>query len=240
VGAAKLWRMVRRVNHESHTARLANRAIFPVVSRSAFVLGVLVTLAACNRGPKLETPVPGATPLAAYATQRIALTPTALVRADSLGWVQALGGAQAVRRLADSVILAALTERAIGGGWVLPTELMRGYERNRNYAANPYQLSVEPLRAPKFVALSRYGEPLASQLRSMIALHGDARIVVLPVEVRFERVAGGGRSVLRVAVLDPRFAEARWVGELTGDSTSVPARALAEVGRRFADLFTAP
>ena len=113
MGAAKLWRSVRRVNHESHTAWLANRAIFPVVSRSAFVLGVLVTLAACNRGPKLETPAPGATPLAAYATQRIALTPTAIVRTDSLGWVQALGGAQAVRRMADSVIVVALGDRGI-------------------------------------------------------------------------------------------------------------------------------
>ena len=240
MGAAKLGRSARRVNHESRAAPLANRAIFPIVSRLAFVLGVLVPLAACNRGPKLETPAPGATPLAAYATQRIALTPTAIVRTDSLGWVQALGGAQAVRRQADSVILTALADRGLGGGWVLPAELMRGYERNRSYASNPYQLSVEPLRAPKFVALSRYGEPLATQLRTMIALHGDTRVVVLPVEVRFERVADGGRSVLRVAVLDPRFAEARWVGELTGESTSVPARALAEVGRRFADLFTAP
>lgn len=215
-------------------------AILPVVSRLAVALSLGALLASCNRPPRVETPAPGARPLATYAAQRIAVTPVALVRADSLGWVQLLGGAQAVARRADSVVHTALTNRGVGGQWVWPAELTRAFERNRSYAADPHNLAVAPLRAPTFVTLSQYGEPLSTQLRTMIALHGDTRYVLVPVELRFERVDRGGRAIFRVALLDPRFAEARWVGELKGDTTSVPAQALADAGNRLADLFIAP
>ena len=214
--------------------------MLPVVSRIAFALGLGALLASCNRAPRVETPAPGARPLATYAAQRIALTPTAVVRADSLGWVQSLGGAQVVARRTDSLMHAALANRGVGTQWVWPAELTRAFERNRSYAADPHNLAVAPLRAPTFVTLSEYGEPLSTQLRTMIALHGDTRYVLLPVELRFERADRGGRAILRVALLDPRFAEARWVGELRGDTTSVPAQALADVGNRLADLFIAP
>ena len=231
----------RTVNHESSiAARVRSRGYFSLVPRIPLVLGLCALLASCSRTPKVVTPAPGERPLAGYAAQRIAITPTAIVRTDSLGWVAALGGGQAVARRVDSSIAAALAERGLGSRWVLPAELARAYERNRSYAADPYHLAVEPLRAPSFAAASPYGEPLSTQLRTMIALHEDIRHVLLPVELRFERVEGGGRAVLRLALLDPRFAEARWVGELKGDTTSVPARAIADAGRRLADLFTAP
>ncbi|HYC51134.1 MAG TPA: hypothetical protein VEB19_08510 [Gemmatimonadaceae bacterium] len=208
--------------------------------RIPLAFGVVAVLAACSRAPQVESPAPGERPLAGYSAQRVALAPTAIVRTDSLGWASTLGGPQSVARRTDSILVAALSERAIGSQWVLPAELVRSYERNRSYAADPYHLAVEPLRSTAFVAQSRYAEPLSTQLRTMIALHDDLRYVLLPVEVRFERVDGSGRAILRVALLDPRFAEARWVGELKGDTASVPARALAQLGQRFADLFTAP
>lgn len=210
------------------------------MSRIAFALGLGALLASCSRTPRVETPAPGARPLASYAAQRLAVTPTAVVRADSLGWVQSLGGATLVARRADSLVQGALASRGVGAQWVWPAELTRAFERNRSYAADPHNLAVAPLRAPTFVTQSQYGEPLSTQLRTMIALHGDTRYVLVPVELRFERVDGGGRGILRVALLDPRFAEARWVGELKGDATSVPAQALADVGNRLADLFIAP
>ena len=80
---------------------------------------------------------------------------------------------------------------------------------------------------PLFVALSRYGDPLASQLRTMIALHESARYVLLPVELRFEREAAGrSYAMLRVVVVDARAAEARWVGEVRGDAAANPAAAI--------------
>jgi hypothetical protein len=84
----------------------------------------------------------------------------------------------------------------------------------------------------------------------MIALHEDARFVLIPVDLHFEPETSGagraggsgavGRAVLRVAVLDPRFAEAKWVGEVKGDAAPTAAQALSSVASRVADLFVAP
>ena len=65
---------------------------------------------------------------------------------------------------------------------------------------DPYALAEEPLRSPVAVdRRTRLAEPLASQLRTMVALHEDARLVLAPVELRFERVrrGHGARPVLR-------------------------------------------
>lgn len=196
--------------------------------------------AACNRGPRVDVPAPGARTLAVYGTQRVALVPVGGARFDSLGWVTRLGGAAVVARRVDTLIATALSMRGVGQSWILPPELVRAYERNRNYATDPYQLTVGPLRAPTFVAASPYGEPLSSQLRTMIALHDDIRVVLVPVEVRFERVGAGGRAILRTAVLDARLAQARWVGDVQSDIVSSPQGALESVAARFADLFLAP
>jgi hypothetical protein len=74
----------------------------------------------------------------------------------------------------------------------------------------------------------------------MIALETDARLVLLPVELRFEIDDARMRGVLRIALLDPRAAEARWVGDVKGDLAADPARALASVAGKIADLFVAP
>lgn len=223
------------------TAWTVNRdPLFFGVQRNLLLAVAIVALTACNRGPRLATPAPGEQPLAAYAAQRLVVTPVGRVSVDSLGWVQQLGGAVAAARRLDTAIATALGDRGLAQRWILPAELWRSYERNRSYATDPYHLAIEQLRAPAFVALSRVAEPLSTQLRTMIALHEDARLVLVPVELRFTRSATAGHGVLRVALLDPRFAEARWVGEVTGDTTSVPARALAAVAARLADLFMAP
>lgn len=210
--------------------------------RAVSCLLAAAAIAACQRGPRVSTPLPGEHPLTAYATQRVVLVPVAGARFDTLGWVAQLGGATSVARKLDSAIAGRLAERGVGPRWILPAELWRAYERNRNYVTDPYQLTVLPLRAPTFVAASRYGEPLASQLRTMIALHDDARVVLVPVEVRFERAgdASSGRAILHAALLDARTTEARWVGDVQGDITGTPARALDSVAARLADLFLAP
>jgi hypothetical protein len=212
------------------------------LSAFGFPLSILALAASCSRGAQTAPPAAGApqTPLAAYVAQRVAVTPAGHVRNDSLGWVQRLGGTRGTASRLDTSIVTALTERGLAARWVMPAELVRSYERNRTYAADPRQLALEQLRAPTFVAAGRYGEPLSTQLRTMIALHQDMRYVLLPVELRFEKDGAAGRAVLRVALLDPRFAEARWVGDVRGDTTSVPGRALASVASRLADLFIAP
>lgn len=212
----------------------------PSVSHCAALL--VLTLVSCHRGGKPDGSAPvDQRPFAAFATQRIIVTPTAHVRAgDSLGWVQGMGGPRSVARMLDSSIVLSLDGRGLAARWVLPAALVRRFERNRAYATDPYLLGIEPLRLASFGLASRYGEPLSSQLRTMIALEADVRFVLLPVDLRFEKDGARMRGVLRLAFVDPRSAEAKWVGEVKGELAADPARALASVADRIADLFAAP
>jgi hypothetical protein len=215
------------------------------VNRTARILGIVSTaaaIAACGRAANVGSPSEPqqqaqAAQLSVYATQRIAVAPTSIVRSDSLGWGQRLGGPLAAGRILDSALATALSDRALSKQWFMPAELMRSYERNRSYATNPYELTTTMLRPAAFQATSRYGEPLASQLRTMVALHEGVRLVLIPVEVRFEREGSAGRAIVRAVLLDARAADARWVGEIRGDTSSVPRRALDQVANRFADFF---
>jgi hypothetical protein len=74
----------------------------------------------------------------------------------------------------------------------------------------------------------------------MIALHEDGRYVLVPIEVGFEPAGAAARAVLKLAVLDPRFAHANWVGTVRGDPAATQGQALASVANRVADLFVAP
>jgi len=217
------------------------------VSRTIAVIvaSALAFVVSCRRAPETEPTPPEQSQqlLAGYAPQRIVVVPVGTVRgADSLGWVAQLGGARATARRLDTSIVAVLEARGLASRWVLPAELRRAYERNRSYAADPYQLVWDPVRAPRFKTGERYGEPLSSQLRTMIALHGDARHVLLPIELRFERGAGAstGRGILRAALVDARSTEAVSVGEVRGDPSSDTAAAIASVAAKLADLFVAP
>ena len=162
--------------------------------------------------------------------------------APELSWSSQQAGARELLRALDDDIAAALTERGLKANWVMPADLALSYKRNPTYATDPYALSEESLRSSAVVAGGRLQEPLASQLRTMIALHENARAVLLPVELRFERAdattsAGTARATLRLALVDPRFSEARWVGTVTSDTTSADARVLTRsLARGVADL----
>lgn len=139
----------------------------------------------------------------------------------------------------DGEIAAAIASRGLKTGWLFPADLALTYKRNPTYASDPYALAAEPLRAPSFSAGTRLTEPLASQLRTMIALHENARIVLLPIELRFERVdtTNTARATLKLVTVDPRFSEARWVGEVKSDTTSAdPHVLMAALARGVADL----
>jgi hypothetical protein len=85
------------------------------------------------------------------------------------------------------------------------------------------------------------GEPLATQLRAVVALN-DARYAILPVEVRFERAGeGAGRAVLHVALIDARRSEVVWLTDVASDAAATLSPALAaSLGAHFADLVAAP
>jgi hypothetical protein len=150
----------------------------------------------------------------------------------------------------DDEIAFALRERATGVDWVLPDALARGAARARGMATDPYAVGMEPLRSGKLLATGELGEPLASQLRSLAALH-DARFVLAPVELRFERTAVAadagaaagetGTAILRVALIDARLAKAVWTGDVRGEPTAALTPAIAaSIAGRFVDLIAAP
>lgn len=207
---------------------------------------VLVVVVACggSKAPPVTTAATDVRPLSSLVAQRVVVTPTyALSVASDLGWADRIGRSRDVLRSMDGDIAAALDERGLRRGWILPPDLAQSYTRNPTYASDPYALAAEPLRSPAFVTGTRLPEPLASQLRTMIALHENARLVLAPVELRFERAAPGStaaRATLRVALLDPRFSEARWVGEVRGDTATAFVPALTtSVAHRLADLIAA-
>lgn len=231
---------------------MLNRLWLP---RIQLLLLVLFAAAACGgSGSRGSTAAaPDTRPLAFLAAERVVVTPTFALRvAPDLGWSDKIGRPREVLRTMDSVLAAALDDRGLRRNWILPPQLEASYTRNPTYAPDPYALAEEPLRSPGFASGARLPEPLASQLRTMIALHENARLVLAPVELRIERAgapqtpalsAAGttGRATLRVALIDPRFSEARWIGEVKSDTASALTPAMkASLARRLVDLIAAP
>jgi len=156
--------------------------------------------------------------LSGLAAQHIVVLPTYSMRiAQGLPWARAIGRPIDVQRTLDADILAALDERGVRKLWIFPEDLQGSYRRNPSYAADPYALAEEPLRSAGFGIDQRLPEPLASQLRTLVALHEDARLILAPVELRFEPAASGGRGVLRLMLIDPRLSVAKWIGEVASD-----------------------
>jgi hypothetical protein len=176
------------------------------------------------------------------AEQRIVVAPAQRLRgADSVGWAAAVGPAADYLRLVDDEIAFALRERNVGAAWVFPAQLAAVARRNAPVAADPYALHVAPLLAPppRSGGPTEVVDPLAAQARSLVALH-DARYLLVPAELRFERVAapaGAARAVLHLAVVDARLARVRWAGAVASDVSSAHSPALAAgVAARLADL----
>ena len=159
------------------------------------------------------------------------------------GWAARIPRLREFLGVLDDEIAAALAERGLGQAWVFPDQLWRGHSRNPSLGVDPYRLATQPLRGVRLAVGDRIPEPLASQLRTLVAVH-DARLVLLPVEVFFDvnRAAGSGRTALRLALVDARLAEIRWSGEVKAEQLGTePNRAqLADVATRLANLVAAP
>jgi hypothetical protein len=88
---------------------------------------------------------------------------------------------------------------------------------------------------------TRLPEPLASQVRTLVALHDDTRLVLVPVELKLEPVPAAvsgqpaARGVLRVVLLDARLSNVRWIGDITSDPAPVFGAAItASVAAKLA------
>lgn len=181
--------------------------------------------------------------MAQLAAQRVVLTPAySLLGGDVLGWAASIPRSRDYLRTLDDEIATALAERGLKSQWVYPPDLVRAAKTNPTYAVDPYTLGVNVLRSTSVVSGTQLGDPLVTQLRTMIALQEGVRAVVVPVELRFEKLpTGKGVAALRVALLDGRLGDVRWVGTVHSDPADSLSRAvLTSVAAHFADLITAP
>jgi hypothetical protein len=179
-------------------------------------------------------------PLASLAGQRVVLAPVHRLReGDPMGWAAQIPRSRELLRALDSAIAGELAQRGLEKQWVYPPDLVRTARSNPTYAVDPYSLATDPLRNPSVGPGAKIGDPLATQLRTMIALH-DARFAVLPVELRFDRdKSGQGLAVLRAVLVDGRIGDVRWAGEVSSDPAPSFSRALLpSLAAHFADLVT--
>jgi len=221
-------------------------------------VGATATLAACGK-PAAQAPAPQAaptdttapvptqtpmramSPLAGLAGQHIVVLPVHYIRPDTIGVAARIDDPRELLAALDSAIERSLGERGFRTSWTYPPALARSARRNAGYVSDPYSLAAERLRAGVRVSDDRLAEPLASQLRSIVAVT-DARYALFPVELRFERVPDGKmRPVLHVALLDARGSSVRWTGDVRGAAgTTITPATLESVAFALADLVAAP
>jgi hypothetical protein len=187
-------------------------------SQRIFYAVLLLSVAPLVVACKSSSPTPAQPPehtLSGLAAQHVVILPTYIVRVvPGLGWT--LPRSAEIGRTQDADIAAAFADHAIRT-WIMPSGLDSAYRRNPTYATDPHTLAEEPLRSPSLGIDQRLPEPIASQLRTLIALHDDTRLVLAPVELRFEPTTGGGHGVLRLVLVDARASSVRWIGEVTSD-----------------------
>ncbi len=204
----------------------------------------LTLVAACSRGPDPNAqvaPLPNR-PLAGLAGQQVIVLPTHYLRpGDSLGWAEAAERPRQLLTDLDDEIAFALGERGFRTRWVFPEQLIRSAQRNAAHSPDPRALAAEGLRPlARRRSDGQLGEPLASQLRALVALHG-ARYALFPVELRFEKIGGVGRAVVHVLLLDARLSRATWGGDVRGDTASTFGRGvIASAANSLADQVAAP
>lgn len=213
-----------------HYVACMRRPAFRLLTATLFIYA-----SACGgAGTPKTPPQPAEHSLAGLAAQHIAVLPAYSVRVmPGLDW--SIGRPSDVQKTLDADIVSALDERGVKKAWIFPEQLLAAHKRNPTYTTDPYALAEEPLRAPALALETRMPEPLAGQIRSLVALFNDTRLVLAPVELRMERAGTGGRGVLRLVLVDARLSNVRWIGEIASDTSATFGPAItASIAARLA------
>jgi len=181
-------------------------------------------------------------PLGAFASERIMVLPTRLLRTDdAIGWSATIAIPGAFLAAADSAIEREAKARRVGDSWVFPAALIQSAKRNPTYATDPNVIRageavIRLEREPR----GHLAEPVASQLRVLAGLH-DARYALVPVEIGFEAAGPGeGRAVLHLALVDIRGSRLEWSGNVRSDPLpALTPAVLSLLATHVADLIDA-
>ncbi len=222
---------------------MSRTLIRAAVGIAALAAGTACAPPASQGGGASRAPEPGEHALSGLAAQHVAILPTYMVRiGPGLEWSSSIGRLEDVKRSLDADIEAAFADRGVKSNWVFPPALEQSYRRNSSYASDPYTLAEEPLRSPSLSSEERLPDPLATQIRTLVALHDDVRYVLAPVELRLERTSSGdpatmGHGVLRLVLIDARLSSIRWSGDITSDKASAYGPVItASIGARLASV----
>ena len=193
-------------------------------------MGLAVLLSACgHKAPAVPTPqqienLPLAT--TALAGQTITVVPLSLLAADTLterepefvdrahalGWV-------------DSILGAALNERAPEVIWKLPPELRKIARRAPGIAPDPDRMGQGMMRDP---ALKIVPDPFRASLRTLTALAGGRFALVPAVTVFYREKNGEVTAEMSLVVLDSRDAIVDWRTHAIGHGAT-PRAALGDL-----------
>ena len=210
---------------------------------AALLIALAPAAARAQRGGTGRQPARPAVPecrLQSLATVPVAVLPARFLGvSDSLGyddWVAKTIDQQAFLTSVDDELAFALRERGVKG-WVFPNDLLRSARRNPSMVHDPYSVLADELREGVKRKDGALHEPLASQLRSIVALT-EARHVLVPVDVRLEKMGRAGRASLEYVVIDARRSWLTCRGRVHGDTSSAlsPAVAASVAGRLAAEV----
>lgn len=198
--------------------------------------------------PAGRTVVPPASgagrPLERLAPEVVLVLPARyLVFADSLGWSERAGSVPEWLAALDDEIRYAFSERGLGRTWKFADDIERSALVNSGLVPDPRLVDAAQLRPGRRLDAWQLRDPLASQLRALVAL-SDARYVLYPVEVRVTggagsggNQAGAGRATLHAVVLDARRSQVVWAGDIAGASARALAPGVAaDLAARLAEL----
>jgi hypothetical protein len=188
------------------------------------LLGACSTGSAHGQAETSTAPAPAA-PLEGLAAKSVLVLPAQYVSfADTLGWSAAMPSTDAYLAAVDSALTAAFRERGLQS-WRYAEYVTHLAKRNEGFVANPHGVAAITLREGRRAPREGLGEPLASQLRSLIAL-SDARVVLIPVELRSINTGGQGQLALRIAIIDARGSKVLWLHDIVGAPASAWSPAL--------------
>ena len=177
-----------------------------------------------------------------YASRMVVVFPLQRYAVGDSGWLAA-GSATGRPRAAqlDSALTTTLRERGLETTWSLTPNTSRVAQREVMNRTDPRALAtagLTPSRRRNDVDLR---DPIASQLRAIIAMVPESRVVLLPLEARVATTAAGMRqATLRIAFLDARMSTVISFPDVMGPPAADEAAALKAVAEKFADLVIVP
>lgn len=207
------------------------RALLPLLP----LLAASVPACSASRPTAAASPV---RPLAGIAARPLLVLPVRYVTFPDTGrlgpW---LGSVTAYRTALDDEIAFALGERGLRGRWTFAPDVERAARRGAGTMPDPRELDARQLRRGARTDAWQLGEPLATQLRSLVALT-EARLVLYPVELVLAADTGGTTATLHAVLVDARRSQVAWSGDVVARAPAgAPREAVAAaVASRLADL----